>query len=75
MTQWHPIFSHLLRAALQDYYDVETNVPVGDLPRSADIIVLRRASASKPPFHGLWKNLTRWNISGIQGPVGIGPGG
>jgi len=67
MTQWHPIFGHLLRSVLQDYYDVETNVPVGDLPREADIIVLRRASVRKPPFRGLWKHLARWNILEIKG--------
>ena len=54
MTQWHPIFSYQLGSALHEYYDVQTNVPVGDLPREADIIVLRRASSGKPPFRSLW---------------------
>ena len=67
MTQWHPIFSYLLRSALHEYYDVQTNVPVGDLPREADIIVLRRASAHKPPFRSLWKHLSRWNILEFKG--------
>jgi hypothetical protein len=67
MTQWHPIFSHLLRSVLHDYYDVETNVPVGDLPREADVIVLRRASAGRPPFRGLWRHLSRWNILEVKG--------
>ena len=60
-TQWHPLFAELLRPLLQDYYDVQTNVPVGDLPREADIIVLRREAKSKPPFRTLWKHLSRWN--------------
>ncbi len=60
MTQWHPIFGHLLRPVLQDYYDVQTNVPVGDLPREADILVLQRASTGKPPFRSLWRHLNRW---------------
>src|ERR1043165_2116065 len=67
MTQWHPIFSHLLRSVLKDYYDVQTNVPVGDLPREADIIVLRRSSASNPPFCTLWHHLNRWNILELKG--------
>ena len=34
--QWHPILADLLRALVQDYYEVRTDVPVGDLPRKAD---------------------------------------
>jgi len=67
MTQWHPIFDDLLRRALQDYYEVQTNVPVGDLPREADIVLVRRASATKPPFRTLWKHLTRWNVLEFKG--------
>jgi hypothetical protein len=67
MTQWHPIFGHLLRPVLQEYYDVQTNVPVGDLPREADIILLRRASTKQPHFETLWKHLTRWNILEFKG--------
>jgi hypothetical protein len=62
MTQWHPIFDHLLRAALQEFYEVQTNVPVGDLPREADIVLVRRAAKAKPPFRSLWKHLSRWNV-------------
>jgi hypothetical protein len=57
MTQWHPIFDDLLRRTLQDYYEVQTNVPVGDLPREADIVLVLRASSKKPPFRTLWKHL------------------
>ena len=67
MTQWHPIFDDLLRRALQDYYEVQTNVPVGDLPREADIVLVRRASTTKPPFRTLWKHLTRWNVLEFKG--------
>lgn len=67
MTQWHPIFDDLLRRALQDYYEVQTNVPVGDLPREADIVLVRRASAARPPFRTLWKHLTRWNVLEFKG--------
>ena len=49
MTQWHPIFRLLLRSTLHEYYDVQTNVPVGDLPREADIIVYA-VHKRKPPF-------------------------
>jgi hypothetical protein len=30
--QWHPIFTYLLRPLVESYYDVQTDVPVGDLP-------------------------------------------
>ena len=40
--QWYPLFAQLLRPLVEDYYQIETNVPVGDLPRAADIVLLRR---------------------------------
>jgi hypothetical protein len=67
-TQWHPIFAELLRPLLQDYYDVQTNVPVGDAPREADILLLRRTSDRQPPFRGLWRHLTSWNVLEFKGP-------
>ena len=68
-TQWHPLFAELLRPLLQDYYDVQTNVPVGDAPREADILLLRRTSDEPTPFRGLWRNLTLWNILEFKGPT------
>ena len=38
--QWHPLFAKVLRPLMQDHYDVKTNLPVGDAPRSADIVLL-----------------------------------
>jgi hypothetical protein len=67
-TQWHPIFAELLRPLLQDYYDVQTNVPVGDAPREADILLLRRTSDQPTPFRGLWRHLTTWNVLEYKGP-------
>jgi hypothetical protein len=67
MIQWHPLFARLLRPVLEDYYDIQTNVPVGDLPRQADIILLRRTSTGRPPFESLWRHLTRWNILEFKG--------
>jgi hypothetical protein len=69
MTQWHPLFAQLLRPILESYYEVETNVPVGDAPRQADIVLLRRKSTQKPPFRGLWKDLTAWNVLEFKGPT------
>jgi hypothetical protein len=69
MTQWHPLFAQLLRPLLEGYYEVDTNVPVGDAPRQADIVLVRRTSARKPPFQGLWKNLTLWNVLEFKGPT------
>jgi hypothetical protein len=67
-TQWHPLFAELLRPMLQDYYDVQTNVPVGDAPREADILLLRRTGDEPTPFRGLWRHLTAWNIIEFKGP-------
>src|ERR1700730_4821371 len=69
MTQWHPIFAELLRPVVQAYYEMETTVPVGDAPREADIVLLRRASQVAPPFRGLWRHLTAWNVLEFKGPT------
>jgi hypothetical protein len=68
MTQWHPIFAQLLRPAVEAYYDVQTTVPVGDGPREADFVLLRRTASGTMPFRGLWRYLTIWNILEFKGP-------
>lgn len=65
--QWHPFFAHVLRPLLQEYYDVQTDVPVGDLPREADIVLVRRTAPA--PFVGIWQHLTLWNILEFKGPT------
>ena len=47
----------------------QTNVPVGDAPREADILLLRRNIAQPTPFRGLWRHLTTWNILEFKGPT------
>ena len=42
---------------------------VGDAPRQADIVLLRRTSAGAPPFTGLWRWLTGWNVLEFKGPT------
>jgi len=68
MKQWHPIFAQLLRPAVEAYYDVQTTVPVGDAPREADFVLLRRTAQTDPPFRGLWQHLTLWNMLEFKGP-------
>src|SRR5205085_7850827 len=68
MTHWHPIFAQLLRPAVEAYYDVQTSVPVGDAPREADFVLLRRTRSVSPPFRGLWRYLTHWSILEFKGP-------
>jgi hypothetical protein len=68
MTQWHPLFAKLLRPVVEEYFDVQINVPVGDLPRQADLVLLRRTSTGALPFQGLWRELTTWNILEFKGP-------
>jgi hypothetical protein len=69
MKQWHPIFAKLLRPVPEGYYEVLTNVAVGDVPREADIVLVRRASAKPLPFQGLWKDLTQWNVLEYKAPT------
>jgi len=65
--QWHPLFAKMLRPLVQDHYEVQTNLPVGDAPRAADIVLLRRTSDRPPPFQGLLHHLTTWNIIEFKG--------
>jgi hypothetical protein len=67
--QWHPLLGRLLRHRVEGYYELLTNVPVGDLPRQADIVLLRRTTAREPPFRGLWRFLTPWNVLEYKGPT------
>ncbi len=69
MRQWHPLFADLLRPMVQRYYKVETNFPVSDLPREADIVLLRRTSDRPGRFSGLWRHLTTWNVLEYKGPT------
>lgn len=68
MIQWHPLFAKLLRPLLEEHYDVLTNLPVGDAPRAADLVLVRRKGAA-PPFRGIWKWLTGWNTMEFKGPT------
>lgn len=65
--QWHPLFAKMLRPLVHEHFAVETNVPVGDAPRSADIVLLRRTSDQPAPFRGLLHYLTTWNILEFKG--------
>src|SRR5437764_471754 len=62
MVQWHPLFAQLLRPLLESHYEVRTNMPVGDLPREADVVLLRRATVGALPYTGLWRWLSPWNV-------------
>jgi hypothetical protein len=66
--QWHPLFAQLLRPLLEQQYEVRTNVAVGDAPRAADLVLVRRTSPG-PPFQGLWRWLTPWNVLEFKGPT------
>lgn len=67
--QWHPLFARLLRPYVERYYEVRTNLAVGDLPRQADIVLLRRLGTGPAPFTGLWRWLTAWNVLEFKGPT------
>jgi hypothetical protein len=67
--QWHPTFVQLLRPSLGGHYEVKTNVAVGDAPRLADIVLLRRTTTGPLPFRGLWRHLPTWNALEFKGPT------
>lgn len=68
--QWHPLFAFLLRPLVEGHFEVVTNVPVGDAPRAADLVLLRRKqTGSESAFHGVWRHLTKWNILEYKGPT------
>jgi hypothetical protein len=69
MKQWHPIFAQMLRPVVEKYYDVQTTFPVGDTPREADFVLLRRTATQPPPFQGLWQHLTPWSVLEFKGPT------
>jgi hypothetical protein len=69
MMQWHPLFAHLLRPLVEGHYDVQLNLPVGALPREADIVLLRRTASVAGVFHGIWQHLTTWNVLEFKGPT------
>ncbi len=68
-TQWHPLFARLLRLLVEDFYQVDVEVPVSDLPRKGDLFVLRKTGSAEPPFTGLWVHLTEWNVLEFKGPT------
>src|SRR5205807_9591020 len=68
MTQWHPLFAQLLRPAVEAYFEVQTTVLVGDAPREADFVLLRRTRRETPPFRGLCPHLLPWSILAFNGP-------
>jgi hypothetical protein len=63
------LFAHLLRLRIEQYYEVLTNLPVGDLPRESDITVVRRTAAPAGAFVGIWQYLTTWNVQEFKGPT------
>src|SRR4051812_33782629 len=67
--QWHPLFARLLNLSLKDFYEVQTEVPVSDLPRKSDMLVIRRRDVGLPTFEGLWSNLSEWNTLEFKGPT------
>lgn len=67
-TQWHPLFARLLTILIDPYYTVETEVPVSDLPRRGDLLLIRRQGSATPHFQGVWNRLTDWNVVEFKGP-------
>jgi hypothetical protein len=54
---------------MERYYLLQANMPVGDAPRQADLVLLRRTSTEPLPFQGLWKDLTTWDVLEFKGPT------
>jgi hypothetical protein len=66
-TQWHPAFAELLNLLLRDYYEIHTEVPVSELPRAGDVLLVRRHGLPSPPFEALWSHLREWNVIEFKG--------
>ncbi|MBY0231435.1 MAG: hypothetical protein K2W96_19290 [Gemmataceae bacterium] len=66
--QWHPPFYELMRLLLSDWYNVRTEVPVSELPRAGDLLVVRRDKAD-PPFRGIWSHLREYHVIEFKGPT------
>jgi hypothetical protein len=49
-----------MRPLVQPYYEVRTNVPVGDIPREAGIVLLHRRDTGLLTFCGLWEQYGEW---------------
>lgn len=69
MIQWHPLFASLLRPIVEESYDVQVNVSVGEAPRSADIVLLQRKKSQRRSFKGIWRSLTFWNVLEFKSPA------
>ena len=66
MQQWRPLVAFLLRPLVQDFYDVSTDLSVGDRPRKADIV---RVPHGPGALRGLLATLTPWNVLEFKGPT------
>jgi hypothetical protein len=69
LIQWHPAFAGLLRPVVEGHYAMRATQPVEDTPREADYVLLRRKARATPPFRGLWRYLTVWNVLEFKGPT------
>jgi hypothetical protein len=49
-TWWHPLLTRLLSWLLQDGYDVEPELPVGEMPLRIDALLARRESGEISPW-------------------------
>src|ERR1051326_5436808 len=65
--QWHPLFARLLRPQVERYYEIRTEMPVSDVPRKADLVLLRRLDADPLPFRTLRSYLAPWNALEFKG--------
>ena len=65
--QWHPVFAELLRPLVESHFEVRTDVAVGDRPRQADVVLLRRTRAGSLASLGLWSRLTPGNALEYKG--------
>lgn len=48
--QWHPLLARFLKRDYQDRLDIQYEFPLGELPRRADFILIRRRSEVDLPY-------------------------
>jgi hypothetical protein len=66
--QWHTLFGHLLKLQLTPHFQVDCEQQSSELPRKADVLVVRKRARAALPYRGLWTHLTAVNVMEYKSP-------
>jgi hypothetical protein len=68
LTYWHTLHHELLLAQLGADYHLETDQPVGELPRRANTVLLRKPTPPTVRFNGVFSRLSLINVMEYNSP-------